>query len=161
MDMGAHDYWFAVEYYEDIWDEVPENYSVRTGQESTEQEPTEDDFGVMPYNDHNWQELATDEEAQERARTITVIEHRFLGTRCPYCQQDFANGQFVAKYRRGHAACLDCFDNAVQPRMASLHILPQEPHCTYCTRARARPRRGLGSLHQPRERRGRGRRGQY
>ena len=24
MDMRAHDYWFAVEYYEDLWDEVPE-----------------------------------------------------------------------------------------------------------------------------------------
>ena len=34
MDMGAHDYWFAVEYYEDIWDEVPEKYSARE-QEST------------------------------------------------------------------------------------------------------------------------------
>ena len=65
MDMRAHDYWFAVEYYEDLWDEVPENYSVR---ESTEQEPTGDNFGVMPYNDHNWQDLATDEEEQERAR---------------------------------------------------------------------------------------------
>ena len=96
MDMGAHDYWYATEYYEDIWEDVPGDSPVReqepAEQEPTEQEPATDDFGFMPYIDHNWQERP-----DEGGESITVTERRLLGTKCPYCQQDFANGQYVAK----------------------------------------------------------------
>ena len=36
-----------------------------------------------------------------------------LVSSAPYCQQEFTNGQYVAKYRCGHAVCTDCYDNAI------------------------------------------------
>ncbi|MFM7980527.1 MAG: hypothetical protein ACKPKO_14540, partial [Candidatus Fonsibacter sp.] len=46
--------------------------------------------------------------------------------RCPHCQQEFTNGQNVAKYRCGHVARLDCFDYAVHRGRL---------RCTYCRRS--------------------------
>ncbi|MFM7985271.1 MAG: RING finger domain-containing protein, partial [Candidatus Fonsibacter sp.] len=45
--------------------------------------------------------------------TISNTEPRLLGTKCPICQEDFATGQRVQKYRCGHAVCIDCFHEAV------------------------------------------------
>ncbi|MFM7985291.1 MAG: RING finger domain-containing protein [Candidatus Fonsibacter sp.] len=44
-------------------------------------------------------------------QTISNIEPKLLGTKCPICQEDFNHGQQVAKYRCGHAVCDDCFKN--------------------------------------------------
>ena len=64
----------------------------------------------MPYayDGPKWQELPNQE-----LETITITERRCLSTNCPFCQHDFTNGQFVAKYRCGHAVCTDCYDNAI------------------------------------------------
>ncbi|MFM7988296.1 MAG: hypothetical protein ACKPKO_54180, partial [Candidatus Fonsibacter sp.] len=54
---------------------------------------------------------------------------------CTYCQQAFTNGQYVAKYRCGHAACTDCFDTAIH---RGWH------RCTICRRSgTTRPARAI------------------
>ena len=75
----------------------------------------------MPFLDHNWQEMP-----DEGGYTISATEPRFLGTKCPYCQEESTSGQTVAKYRCGHAACINCFHNAVH---CGWH------RCTVCRRS--------------------------
>ena len=75
----------------------------------------------MPYINHNWQDVS-----DEGEESITVTERIFLGTKCPYCQEEFTSGQKVAKHRCGHAACINCFDNAVH---RGWH------RCTFCRRS--------------------------
>ena len=110
---------FAVDWYQDLWEDIAGETPQPQSPAESEQRPTTDtwgldnppaasDFGIMPYayEGPNWQdEGATD--------TITVTERRCLSTNCPFCQHDFTNGQFVAKYRCGHAVCTDCYDNAI------------------------------------------------
>ncbi|MFM7981843.1 MAG: hypothetical protein ACKPKO_21245, partial [Candidatus Fonsibacter sp.] len=109
------------EFYEVIWYHVAGDSPETTEQDTTEQVPPTDDVWVMHYLDDNWQEMP-----DEGGYTIAATEPRFLGTKCPYCQQEFTNVQNVAKYRCGHVACLNCFDHAVH---RGWH------RCTYCRRS--------------------------
>ena len=102
MDLHVLDYMYAAAWYEDIWEDFPG----QSPEPSPDAPNVPDYFGVLPYEGPNWRdEGATD--------TITVTERRCLSTNCPFCQHDFTNGQFVAKYRCGHAVCTDCYDNAI------------------------------------------------
>jgi hypothetical protein len=43
--------------------------------------------------------------------SIAVTEERvFFSRNCPIWQHNFTHGQYIAKYRCGHAVCTDCFD---------------------------------------------------
>ena len=81
MDTGALEYAFADEYYEDLWFDVPETYTV-TDNESSEQAT----FEVVTYDGDNWQERPV---PSDERLTVTATERRFLGTTCPILPAGF------------------------------------------------------------------------
>jgi hypothetical protein len=137
MDLEALDYMYATEFCEDIWEDLP-GESPENPSSASPNVPN--DFGFMRFGGRNWQEL------NQVTGTITVSECRSLSTNCPYCQQDFTNGQLVAKHRCGHAVCTDCFDNTIHHGWNS---------CTLCrkgsTTRRARVNNGDGAELPPLE----------
>ncbi len=103
--MEALDYMYAVEEFSDRWDDF-EDIDV---QHNTETEEPAKDVRIAPvWDGRNWQD-ALDNDIQ----SISNTDPRLLGTKCPICQEDFATGQKVQKYRCGHAVCIGCFHEAV------------------------------------------------
>ena len=100
MNLEELDYAYATEWYEDIWEDFPMEESVQDAPN------VPDDFGVMSYEGPNWQD-------EGATGTITITERRHLSTNCPFRQCDFTNGQFIAKYRCGHAVCTNCYKTAI------------------------------------------------
>ena len=95
LSMSLHElnYSYAVDLYELIWEDIP-------GESPADSPNAPSDVGcqVVP---------------NEGTDTITVTERRLFSARCPFCQGHFTHGQCIAKYRRGHAAHVACFNSAI------------------------------------------------
>ena len=80
-----------------------------------------------PYAGPNWQEVPTDDvSTDKRVSSISDTQEIQYNAECPFCQHKFAVGQSIQKYRCGHAACTDCYDDAMRRGWLS---------CTICRKS--------------------------
>ncbi|MFM7981644.1 MAG: hypothetical protein ACKPKO_20235, partial [Candidatus Fonsibacter sp.] len=96
------------------------------GLDHTPPPPVDENGNIVPhiYQGRNWQVRNLDTE------NVSITESRCISTICPYCQTEFVSGQMIAKFRCGHGAYTDCYEEAVKNKWH---------RCTLCRRsARAR-----------------------
>jgi len=78
LDLEALDYMHAAEFFENIWEDAPEESPEESPESPSSPSPNvPNTFGLMEYNGQNWQETI------QVPGTVTVTEIRSLSTNCP------------------------------------------------------------------------------
>ena len=122
MSLHELDIAYAAALYEQIFPDIPGD---SPGDSPAPAPPPAPPAPPAPesYDSPNWQD---ETDPDERTSSVAVIQERQYNADCPFCQHKFTVGQPIQTYRCGHAACTNCFDDAMRRGWLS---------CTICRKS--------------------------